>query len=159
MYTLPLHAATSVVANNALPNFDKVMSGALEQNPVISNNGLTMDITQTTHNAVIKWNSFDVGGSAMVNFWGPDNHNTLNYVNSANMSQIYGNINANNNGNIFIVNPAGVQIGNSAQINVGSLYVSNKTFSDDLLKSVNESTVLYDFMQEFFYLKYEPKQE
>lgn len=148
MYTLPLHAATSVVANNALPNFDKVMSGALEQNPVISNNGLTMDITQTTHNAVIKWNSFDVGGSATVNFWGPDNHNTLNYVNSANMSQIYGTINANNNGNIFIVNPAGVQIGNSAQINVGSLYVSNKTFSDDLLKSVNESTVLNDFMQE-----------
>ena len=124
------------------------MSGALEQNPVISNNGLTMDITQTTHNAVIKWNSFDVGGSATVNFWGPDNHNTLNYVNSANMSQIYGNINANNNGNIFIVNPAGVQIGNSAQINVGSLYVSNKTFSDDLLKSVNESTVLNYFMQE-----------
>ncbi len=148
MYTLPLHAATSVVANNALPNFDKVMSGALEQNPVISNNGLTMDITQTTHNAVIKWNSFDVGGSATVNFWGPDNHNTLNYVNSANMSQIYGTINANNNGNIFIVNPAGVQIVNSAQINVGSLYVSNKTFSDDLLKSVNESTVLNDFMQE-----------
>ena len=68
MYTLPLHAATSVVANNALPNFDKVMSGALEQNPVISNNGLTMDITKTTHNAVIKWNSFDVGGSATVNF-------------------------------------------------------------------------------------------
>lgn len=31
MYTLPLHAATSVVANNALPNFDKVMSGALEK--------------------------------------------------------------------------------------------------------------------------------
>lgn len=31
MYTLPLHAATSVVANNALPNFDKVMSGTLEK--------------------------------------------------------------------------------------------------------------------------------
>ena len=147
MYTLPLHAATSVVANNALPNFDKVMSGALEQNPVISNNGLTMDITQTTHNAVIKWNSFYVGGSATVNFWGPDNHNTLNYVNSANMSQIYGTINANNNGNIFIVNPAGVQIGNSAQINVGSLYVSNKKFSDDELKKVKADTNVNDFMQ------------
>ena len=133
MYTLPLHAATSVVANNALPNFDKVMSGALEKNPVISNNGLTMDITQTSHNAVIKWNSFDVGGSATVNFWGPDKHNTLNYVNSANMSQIYGTINANNNGNIFIVNPAGVQIGPSAQINVGSLYVSNKYLNEDKL--------------------------
>lgn len=145
MYTLPLHAATSVVANNALPNFDKVMSGALEQNPVISNNGLTMDITQTTHNAVIKWNSFDVGGSATVNFWGPDNHNTLNYVNSANMSQIYGTINANNNGNIFIVNPAGVQIGNSAQINVGSLYVSNSKLTDDALKAVDENNINFDF--------------
>lgn len=145
MYTLPLHAATSVVANNALPNFDKVMSGALEQNPVISNNGLTMDITQTTHNAVIKWNSFDVGGSATVNFWGPDNHNTLNYVNSANMSQIYGTINANNNGNIFIVNPAGVQIGNSAQINVGSLYVSNSKLTDDALKAVDANNINFDF--------------
>lgn len=46
------------------------------------------------------------------------------------MSQIYGTINANNNGNIFIVNPAGVQIGNSAQINVGSLYVSNNEMND-----------------------------
>lgn len=145
MYTLPLHAATSVVANNALPNFDKVMSGALEKNPVISNNGLTMDITQTSHNAVIKWNSFDVGGSATVNFWGPDKHNTLNYVNSANMSQIYGTINANNNGNIFIVNPAGVQIGPSAQINVGSLYVSNSRLSDDALKTVEENNKNFDF--------------
>ena len=145
MYTLPLHAATSVVANNALPNFDKVMSGTLEKNPVISNNGLTMDITQTSHNAVIKWNSFDVGGSATVNFWGPDNHNTLNYVNSANMSQIYGTINANNNGNIFIVNPAGVQIGPSAQINVGSLYVSNSRLSDDALKAVEANNKNFDF--------------
>lgn len=145
MYTLPLHAATSVVANNALPNFDKVMSGALEKNPVISNNGLTMDITQTSHNAVIKWNSFNVGGSATVNFWGPDKHNTLNYVNSANMSQIYGTINANNNGNIFIVNPAGVQIGPSAQINVGSLYVSNSRLSDDALKAVEANNKNFDF--------------
>lgn len=145
MYTLPLHAATSVVANNALPNFDKVMSGTLEKNPDISNNGLTMDITQTSHNAVIKWNSFDVGGSATVNFWGPDNHNTLNYVNSANMSQIYGTINANNNGNIFIVNPAGVQIGPSAQINVGSLYVSNSRLSDDALKAVKANNKNFDF--------------
>lgn len=106
---------------------------------------MTMDITQTSHNAVIKWNSFDVSGSATVNFWGPDKHNTLNYVNSANMSQIYGTINANNNGNIFIVNPAGVQIGPSAQINVGSLYVSNSRLSDDALKAVEANNKNFDF--------------
>ena len=153
MYTLPLHAATSVIGNGTLPSGGEVMAGQIDipdwarpggTNPA---GNLEMNIIQNSHNGVIKWNSFDIGGSATVNFRGPQDFNTLNYVNSGAASQIYGTINANNNGNIFIVNPAGVQIGNSAQINVGSLYVSNKTFSDDLLKSVNESTVLNDFMQ------------
>ena len=94
-----------------------------------------MNITQSDGNGVIKWDSFNVGGSATVNFKGPETgYNTLNYVNvGGGMSQIYGTINANNNGNIFIVNPAGVQIGNSAQINVGSLYVSNKYLNENKL--------------------------
>lgn len=141
MYTLPLHAATSVVANNALPengHFVNDKLGTILKNP---NNSLEMNITQSVNNAVITWDKFDVGGSATVNFWGPDNHNTLNYVNSANMSQIYGTINANNNGNIFIVNPAGVQIGNSAQINVGSLYVSNKYLNENKLAEFDGSNI------------------
>ena len=151
MYTLPLHAATSVVANNALPengHFVNDKLGTILKNP---NNSLEMNITQSVNNAVITWDKFDVGGSATVNFKGPQvegGYNTLNYVNAGgSMSQIYGTINANNSGNIFIVNPAGVQIGNSAQINVGSLYVSNKTFSDDLLKTVNDTTVMNKFMK------------
>ena len=148
MYTLPLHAATSVIGNGTLPSGGHFVTGGNDNNIVTGNNGLQMDITQSKNNAVITWKDFNVGGSATVNFWGPENHNTLNYVNGGNMSQIYGTINANNNGNIFIVNPAGVQIGNSAQINVGSLYVSNKTFSDDLLKTVNDDTVMNDFMKQ-----------
>lgn len=152
MYTLPLHAATSVIGNGTLPSGGNVMAGQIDipdwarpggTNPA---GNLEMNIIQNSQNGVIKWDSFDIGGSATVNFRGPQDFNTLNYVNSGAASQIYGTINAQG-GNIFIVNPAGVQIGNSAQINVGSLYVSNKTFSDDLLKSVNESTVLNDFMQ------------
>ena len=143
MYTLPLHAATSVVANNALPTLPMVngqikdgygfVTGGSNNN--IVTDGLQMNITQNNLNAVIKWGSFDVGGSATVNFKGPESgYNTLNYVNAGgSMSQIYGTINANNNGNIFIVNPAGVQIGNSAQINVGSLYVSNKYLNESKL--------------------------
>ena len=155
MYTLPLHAATSVVANNALPQGGNIIAGDVQipewakpggTNPA---GNLEMNITQNTTNGVISWGSFDVGGSATVNFKGPESgYNTLNYVNAGgSMSQIYGTINANNSGNIFIVNPAGVQIGNSAQINVGSLYVSNKTFSDDLLKTVNDTTVMNEFMK------------
>lgn len=96
-------------------------------------------INQTTSNAVIKWDDFSVGANATVNFNGPSaGFNTLNYVNGGNLSQIYGTINADK-GNIYIVNPAGVQIGNSAQINVGSLYVSNKSMSDEQLKDFQNS--------------------
>lgn len=127
MYTLPLHAATSVIGNNTLPTGEN----SLTHNHTFDRGNLEMTITQSGSNGIIKWNSFDVGGSATVNFRGDaGGYNVLNYVNGANASQIYGTINANNNGNIFIVNPAGVQIGNSAQINVGSLYVSNNEMND-----------------------------
>lgn len=144
MYTLPLHAATSVIANNTLPTGEN----SLTHNHTFDRGNLEMTITQSGSNGIIKWDSFDVGGSATVNFRGDaGGYNVLNYVNGANASQIYGTINANNNGNIFIVNPAGVQIGNSAQINVGSLYVSNKKFSDAELKAVKDDTTVNAFMQ------------
>lgn len=127
MYTLPLHAATSVVANNALPQGGQFMGGSSGKFDY-NNNGLELNVHQNDQNAVIKWGSFDVGGSATVNFTAADafknNFNTLNYVNSGSASQIYGTINGLG-GNIYVVNTAGVQIGPSAQINVGSLYVSN----------------------------------
>ena len=151
MYTLPLHAATSVVANNALPTGGEVIAGNVTLPDWVNtpNHGnLVMDIIQKGQDGIIKWDKFDVGGSATVNFKGDINgYNTLNYVNGANMSQIYGTINANNNGNIFIVNPAGVQIGNSAQINVGSLYVSNAKVTNEYLETVNNNTTVNQFLQ------------
>lgn len=92
-----------------------------------------MNVHQNADTAVIKWGSFDIGGSATVNFTSDAaKFNTLNFVNSGAASQIYGTINADG-GNIYVVNPAGVQIGNSAQINVGSLYVSNAELNENAL--------------------------
>lgn len=124
LYTMPItHAAFN---NNTLPSGGSVVAGT---NVNISD---PANITQGSTNAVIKWNDFSIGANATVNFNGPSTgFNTLNYVNGGNLSQIYGTINATN-GNIYIVNPAGVQIGNSAQINVGSLYVSNNLNNDKL---------------------------
>lgn len=136
------YAATSVVANNQLPG--NILSQIGNVNA--DRNGNTMTITQGQHNAVIKWDKFDVGGNATVNFKGPDkDYNTLNYVSGGSLSQIYGTINATYGkdnavgGNIYIVNPAGVQIGNSAQINVGSLYVSTNTLDDKALNKFYQS--------------------
>lgn len=99
-----------------------------------------MNIVQNETNAAIKWDSFSIGGNAIVNFSkdGGGNFNVLNYVNAGPVSEIYGTINATN-GNVFVVNPAGVTIGKSAQINVGSLYVSNQKLNDDVLKDFNGS--------------------
>lgn len=134
------YAATSVVSNTQLPTGGQVIAGEvtipefMKPGGAAGNNTIA-NITQNSNNAVIKWESFDIGGSATVNFTGPQNFNSLNYINGGNLSQIYGTINANG-GNIFLINPAGVQIGNSAQINVGSLYVSNKKLDDAALTNI-----------------------
>lgn len=141
MYTLPLHAATSVIGNNTLPQNGQFVGGSAAGS-IVPKGDLQLDVSQKYQNAVIKWDSFDVGGSATVNFSAEgayaNNFNTLNYINSGAASQIYGTINAQG-GNIFIVNPAGVQIGNSAQINVGSLYVSNKNLDDAINKLFDDA--------------------
>lgn len=87
----------------------------------------TMNITQDGENAIIKWDKFSIGSIATVNFDSKAGgaFNVLNYDAGGSMSQIRGTLKAEN-GNVFIVNPAGVFIGNSAQVDVGSLYVSNK---------------------------------
>lgn len=125
-------AASGAVPNTQLPDGGHFINGGM--NDVIGkpNNG-QLTIQQGSQNAVIQWDKgFNVGANATVNFEGPANgYNTLNYDASGSMSQIYGAINANNNGNIYIVNPAGVEISSSAQINVGSLYVSNKKMEAD----------------------------
>lgn len=133
-------AAGSPVANDTLPQLadpDKPFFAGQGHVDLSKDNQMT--IHQNSQNAVIKWDSFNVGANATVNFEkgenynGGDRFNTLNYVNQANgMSQIYGAISAAE-GNIYIVNPAGVEISNSAQINVGSLYVSNKKMTDENL--------------------------
>lgn len=131
----PALAASGVVPNTQLPQGGNFVAGG---GAIGAPSNGQMTITQNTQNGVIKWDGgFNIGANATVNFEGPQNgYNTLNYDASGNMSQIYGAINANNNGNIYIVNPAGVEISNSAQINVGSLYVSNRNL-DNVIDGLN----------------------
>ena len=133
---LCVEVAWAIPGNTQLPSgFENVIGGV--KNPIIDGNKMT--ITQDVQTAVNKWGNFSVGADAIVNFEGPKQFNSINFVNSGAVSEIYGQINANNNGNIFIANPAGVQIGVSAQINVGSLYVTNKDISQ-LKFSKNQTT-------------------
>lgn len=133
--------ALAMPNNNTLPLDGKFIgntNGSITYNEKRS----IMDVVQNAGNAVIKWDNFSIGGNATVNFSQKDGgkFNVLNYVNSGNMSEIYGTINANQ-GNVFLVNPAGVTIGKSAQINVGSLYVSNYNLKDKELGNFNGQNI------------------
>ncbi|WP_299447923.1 filamentous hemagglutinin N-terminal domain-containing protein [uncultured Phascolarctobacterium sp.] len=119
-----------VLPNIQLPENGKWImggSGIINEGGTGTFNNNTMNISQNGENAVIKWGKFSIGSIATVNFerQGGGNFNILNYDAGGQMSQIRGTLKAEN-GNVYIVNPAGVFIGNSAQVDVGSLYVSNK---------------------------------
>lgn len=128
-------AGNSVVANNMLPGNGKqgdVIAGNIEGGFNGSwTQGNQMNLHQTTQNAIVTWDSFSIGANASVTIRGDHNNfNMLNYVTGSESSQIYGKLNSYVNGkqggNIYLVNPNGVQIGNSAEINVGSLHIANK---------------------------------
>lgn len=131
-YSSSIYAA--VVGNNTLPTRNEEWLHGSGNITTPSNN--IMNIVQNEQNAVIKWNDFSIGANAEVNFSRENgkNFNVLNYVDSGKVSQIYGGINAKE-GNVFVVNTAGAIIGKSAQINVGSLYVSNKKMDNGELKA------------------------
>ena len=125
-------AGNSVVANNMLPGNGNVIAGTIEGGFKGSwTQGNQMNLHQTTQNAIVTWDSFSIGANATVTIRGDhDNFNMLNYVTGSESSQIYGKLNSyvgdKQGGNIYLVNPNGVQIGNSAEINVGSLHIANK---------------------------------
>lgn len=122
-------AGNSVVANNMLPSNGKLIAGTIEGG--FKAQGNQMNLHQTTQNAIVTWDSFSIGANATITIRGDhDNFNMLNYVTGSESSQIYGKLNSyvgdKQGGNIYLVNPNGVQIGNSAEINVGSLHIANK---------------------------------
>lgn len=132
-------AGNSVVANNMLPGNGKqgdVIAGNIEGGFNGSwTQGNQMNLHQMTQNAIVTWDSFSIGANATVTIRGDhDNFNMLNYVTGSESSQIYGKLNSyvggKQGGNIYLVNPNGVQIGNSAEINVGSLHIANKKINN-----------------------------
>ena len=137
-------AGNSVVANNMLPSNGNVIAGTIEGGFKGSwAQGNQMNLHQTTQNAIVTWDSFSIGANATVTIRGDHNNfNMLNYVTGSESSQIYGKLNSyvgdKQGGNIYLVNPNGVQIGNSAEINVGSLHIANKKI--DNINRWNENT-------------------
>ncbi|WP_426143365.1 filamentous hemagglutinin N-terminal domain-containing protein [Pseudomonas sp. DWP3-1-2] len=109
----------------ALPVGGAVSAGSA----TIGSGGSTTTITQTSQNAAINWQSFNIGTGESVNFVQPNSSaTTLNRVLGSDPSSILGGLNAN--GKVFLVNPNGVVFGQGASVNVGGLVGSTRNITD-----------------------------
>ena len=85
--------------------------------------GLVTDINQTSQAGIINWGQFNIGAQETVNFNQPNIHAiTLNRVVGGDLTAIAGALNAN--GNVWVVNNAGVFVQQGAQINVGGMFLA-----------------------------------
>ena len=118
------YAATP--APTALPTGGQVVAGQAG----ISQSGSSMTVNQGSNQAIINWQSFDIGSQASVTFHQPSASSVaLNRVLSGEASQIYGKLNAN--GQVYVVNPAGVIFGTGSKVDVGGLVASTLDISNE----------------------------
>ncbi|MEN9709315.1 MAG: hypothetical protein RIQ68_1723, partial [Pseudomonadota bacterium] len=77
----------------------------------------TVTVTQSSQRAIINWQNFDIKEGELTQFIQPDRSATvLNRVTGdVNPTQILGTLSAN--GQVFVVNPNGILIGNGAVVN------------------------------------------
>jgi len=89
-----------------------------------------MDVNQSSQRAVVNWNSFNIGSDATVNFNQLNSSaSTLNRISNQSPSQIFGKINAN--GEVILMNPAGIYFGKGSSLNVGALTATTHNITND----------------------------
>ncbi|MBK6005642.1 filamentous hemagglutinin N-terminal domain-containing protein [Ramlibacter ginsenosidimutans] len=113
------------VASGALPTGWNVTGGSA----AISRNGSTLNIVQGTQQAIVNFQSFNVGSGAVVDIRQPGTQSALlARTVGGGVSQIDGQIKAN--GALWLINPAGIMVGSGARIDVGRFVASTLNVSD-----------------------------
>lgn len=120
-----------VVTPGELPTGGSVASGSAHFDYSQPNH---LEITQGSHNAVIDWNSFNIGQAASTNFNQTQGSSSIavNRVHDGSPSQILGSLTAN--GNVIVLNQNGVFFGESAKVDVGGLIASTGELDVDAFK-------------------------
>ncbi len=110
----------------ARPQGGNVVAG----NANIHHSGNNTTINQNSDRAIINWNSFDIGRNEAVRHNMPSASSAALHrvVGGGGPSQIQGLLQSN--GNIYLVNPAGVVIHNGARINTNSFTATSRDISN-----------------------------
>ncbi|MDY6918965.1 MAG: filamentous hemagglutinin N-terminal domain-containing protein [Pseudomonadota bacterium] len=108
------------------PTGGNVVSGAAD----ITYGATSTSVDQSSQHTAIDWTSFNIGAGESVTFNQPNADSiALNRDFSGSASQLFGSLNAN--GNVFLVNSAGVLVGAGASINVGGLLLTDLAVTDE----------------------------
>ncbi len=107
-------------APTQLPTGGHVVQGAASISQSSTAQAASMVVNQSSARAVVDWGSFNVGANAQVRFNQPNAQSaTLNRVNDANPSQIFGRIGSN--GQVILSNANGVYFSPSSRMDMGAL--------------------------------------
>ena len=112
---------------NAAPEGGNVVAG---QASIQQKSGNT-SIEQSSQRAIINWNSFNIGVGERVqhNMPGANSHGLHRVTGGNGASQLAGELKSN--GNVYLVNPAGVVIHQGARIDVGGFLATTHNITDD----------------------------
>ncbi|MGE9842518.1 filamentous hemagglutinin N-terminal domain-containing protein [Selenomonas bovis] len=116
----------------AMPTGGKVIEGDITgiTNGTIASGG-TINVAGS---GLIDWNAFGIGAGETLNYAFTSPGTLINHVTGADMSQLLGTLNSTGNGNLWLINPNGIVVGSSAQLNAGSLVLSTLDATDEVLK-------------------------
>jgi len=131
MFLLLYTLSCGVLAN---PTDGVVSAGSIE---ISQPNDSTVQIQQNTAKGIINWQTFNIGSGQTTQFIQPSASSiTLNRINGLNgPSSIFGNLIAN--GQVWLINPAGIMFGKGAQVNVGGLVATTSDIKDQDFLSGN----------------------
>ncbi|MBK6638148.1 MAG: filamentous hemagglutinin N-terminal domain-containing protein [Rhodocyclaceae bacterium] len=118
---------------HALPTDPTVVNGSATFNQA----GNTLTVTNS-HGAIINWQQFSIGAGQTTHFQQASSASTvLNRVLGGNVSAIYGTLSSN--GQVWLVNPAGIMVGAGGVVDVARLVAStlNVTNADFLANRLN----------------------
>lgn len=119
-WTMPVNMACALPQNGAVASGGSTMTQP---------DARTMHINQTTDKAIINWRGYSIEANETVKYFQPGSGSiSLNRVTGADPSLIYGQISAN--GQVWVINPNGLLIGQNAKVNVGGFLGSTLNVSD-----------------------------
>lgn len=122
--------AQDLMGGNVVAGSAQIVAGQQGQTSII----------QTSAKAVIDWQSFSVGEGGLLRFVQPDSTSiTLNRVVGDRSSRIDGAIEAN--GQVWLLNPNGVMIGNGGRVSAAGFLASSRSISNEAFLSGR-----YDFV-------------